>query len=107
MIRERVAACLLVMLCLPIAAAAQTAATAPAPQPPAPAQNEPTPQIESWGEFSPGQGFLVGRSDAGELAISAYALVRYLNQMPSNDTSSIISATNAPSMGATIFFRIA
>ena len=47
---------------------------------------EPTPQVATWGEFDPGKGFLVGRSSAGELAISAYALVRYLNQMPDADT---------------------
>jgi hypothetical protein len=47
---------------------------------PSPAPREPTERIESWGEFEPGQGFLVGRNEAGELAISAYALVRYLNQ---------------------------
>ena len=81
MTRAHVAACLFAILCLPIAAAAQ--ATTPTPAPP---QNEPTPQIETWGEFDPGRGFLVGRSDAGELSISAYALVRYLNQMPSSDT---------------------
>jgi hypothetical protein len=38
--------------------------------------------IETWGEFDPGQGFLIGRSKAGELAISAYALARYMNQNP-------------------------
>src|SRR5882672_4601416 len=38
--------------------------------------------VETWGEFNPGSGFLVGRSELGELSISAYALVRYLNQMP-------------------------
>ena len=89
MSRVHVAAFLFVMLCLPIAAAAQTttATPAPAPQPAAaPGQNEPTVGIEDWGDFSPGNGFLVGRSSAGELAISAYALVRYLNQMPSSDT---------------------
>ncbi len=59
------------------AAAAQAATGGP---------SEPTERIESWGEFSPGNGFLVGRGSAGELAISAYALVRYLNQMPDNDT---------------------
>jgi hypothetical protein len=58
-------------------------ATAPAPgvQP-----TEPEERIETWGEFEPGQGFLVGRSDAGELDISAYALVRYINQMPGTQT---------------------
>jgi hypothetical protein len=42
--------------------------------------------IETWGEFSPGQGFLIGRGDAGELSISGYALARYLNQMPGEQT---------------------
>ena len=70
---------LLLALCLPVAAAAQP----PTASQPPPA--EPTPEIESWGEFSPGRGFLVGRSDAGELSISAYALVRYLNQIPDSD----------------------
>ena len=73
------------MLCLPIATAAQTPTATPAPattQPP----NEPTLPIEDWGDYAPGNGFLVGRSSAGELSISGYALVRYLNQMPSSDT---------------------
>ena len=42
--------------------------------------------IETWGEFNPGTGFLVGRSSLGELAISGYALVRYINQMPGEQT---------------------
>ena len=45
-------------------------------------KNEPAPRIETWGEFDPGDGFLIGRSKAGELAISGYALVRYINQLP-------------------------
>ena len=44
------------------------------------------PMIETWGEFDPGKGFLVGRSSAGELSISGYALVRYVNQMPGEQT---------------------
>jgi len=53
----------------------------------APAEKEkPSPHIESWGEFEPGDGFLVGRSGIGELWISAYALVRYMNQMPADQT---------------------
>jgi hypothetical protein len=55
-----------------------------APAPSAP--RTPTERIETWGEFDPGEGFLVGRSGAGELSISAYSLVRYLNQIPSEDT---------------------
>ena len=46
----------------------------------------PTKRIETWGEFDPGDGFLVGRGDAGELAISAYAMVRYVNQTPGTQT---------------------
>src|SRR4029079_9361855 len=51
----------------------------------------PTPEptklrIESWGEFEPGDGFLVGRNSKGELAISAYALLRYVNQTPGTQT---------------------
>jgi hypothetical protein len=54
-----------------------------------PAQEQPrvpTPRIETWGEFDPGDGFLVGRNAAGELAISAYALLRYVNQTPGTQT---------------------
>src|SRR5688572_26736312 len=58
---------------------APVAAATPVQQP---AQNQPTlPMIETWGEFDPGEGFLVSRSDLGELAISDYGLLRYLNQM--------------------------
>lgn len=47
---------------------------------------ETTEQSETWGEFDPGKGFLVGRSSLGELGISAYGLVRYMNQMPGSQT---------------------
>ena len=40
----------------------------------------PTDTATPWGTYDPGLGFLVGRTDFGELAISGYALVRYLNQ---------------------------
>ncbi len=47
----------------------------------------PTPRpIETWGEFDPGDGFLVGRGKAGSLSISGYALARYMNQMPGEST---------------------
>ncbi len=67
---------------------APTAAPGPAPVQPAAAEekNEPSPRIETWGEFDPGAGFLVGRSGAGELDVSAYALVRYINQLPASQT---------------------
>jgi hypothetical protein len=60
-----------------------------APGQPAVAPQEPrtpSPRIETWGEFDPGEGFLVGRSSAGELSISAYALLRYINQTPGTQT---------------------
>jgi hypothetical protein len=75
--------------------AAPEGTTVPAPAPPvgaeapaaAPPREEPTPlRIETWGEFDPGDGFLVGRTSAGELSISAYALVRYMNQLPADQT---------------------
>ena len=63
------------------------AATTGAPAAPAaPGRAKPEERIESWGEFEPGDGFLVGRNDAGELSISAYALVRYVNQLPADQT---------------------
>ncbi len=42
--------------------------------------------IETWGAVEPGKGFLVGKTDMGELYLSAYALVRYLNQLPAGQT---------------------
>lgn len=48
----------------------------------APDEQEPT---EKWGYFDPGKGFLIGRSELGELSISVYALFRYLNQYDSDE----------------------
>ena len=62
----------------------QGTASAAAAQPAA--SGVPPERVETWGEFDPGQGFLVGRTDAGSLEISAYALVRYVNQMPGTQT---------------------
>ncbi len=75
-------------LATPVAATAQ-AATPPTAAGSQPAPNDKgvtTPAVETWGEFDPGKGFLVGRSELGELAISGYALVRYVNQMPGEQT---------------------
>jgi Protein of unknown function (DUF3011) len=56
-------------------------------QPPAAGLLPVVPQaIETWGEFDPGQGFLIGRSSAGQLSVSGYALARYVNQMPAEQT---------------------
>jgi hypothetical protein len=49
-------------------------------------ERKPAPRIESWGEFEPGDGFLIGRNSSGELSISAYALIRYVNQLPADQT---------------------
>ena len=68
------------------AAAGGSAQAAPAPAPAPAGPRKPTETIEQWGEFTPGGGFLVGRGSAGELSISAYALVRYVNQMPGEQT---------------------
>jgi hypothetical protein len=40
-----------------------------------------TPANDTWGEFDPGQGFLVGRNEYGELDISGYALFRAMDQV--------------------------
>jgi hypothetical protein len=40
-----------------------------------------------FGEFNPGRGFVVGRSKYGELDLSAYMAVRYLNQMPPSQSA--------------------
>ncbi|MCX6549885.1 MAG: DUF3011 domain-containing protein [Acidobacteria bacterium] len=69
-----------------LAAAAPTAQTPVAAAAGQPAPLKPYVPVETWGEFDPGKGFLVGRSSAGELGISGYALARYVNQMPGEST---------------------
>ena len=64
------------------AAAGDAGAADPAP----PSPKKPLVPVETWGIFDPGKGFLVGKGSAGELSISAYALVRYVNQMPGEQT---------------------
>jgi hypothetical protein len=63
---------------------AAAGAAAPATPPPTPAK--PYVPVETWGEFDPGKGFLIGRSSAGEMGISGYALLRYVNQTPGERT---------------------
>jgi hypothetical protein len=47
----------------------------------------PTPPAnDTWGTYDPGTGFLVARTSFGELSISAYGLLRYINQMPPSQT---------------------
>ncbi len=45
-----------------------------------------TKPIESWGVLEPGKGYLLGKTRVGEVYLSAYALVRYLNQLPAGQT---------------------
>jgi hypothetical protein len=40
-----------------------------------------------FGEFNPGRGFVVGRGPYGELDLSGYIAVRYLNQLPPNESA--------------------
>ena len=40
-----------------------------------------------FGEFNPGRGFTVGRSEYGELNLSGYMAVRYLNQFPADQSA--------------------
>ncbi len=42
--------------------------------------------IQQWSVVVAGKGFLVGKTSIGELYISMYGLVRYLNQMPAGQT---------------------
>jgi hypothetical protein len=44
------------------------------------------PKNPTWGQFDPGRGFLVGRTPMGELSLSGYGLLRYINQMPGEST---------------------
>jgi hypothetical protein len=72
---------------LGVSTAVAVAQGAAAPPPATGAQPAPAGKpIETWGEFDPGKGFLVGRSSAGQLEISAYALFRYIDQMPASQT---------------------
>ncbi len=43
-------------------------------------EKKPTERIETWSVYEPGTGYLIGRTRRGELAISGYAMGRYLNQ---------------------------
>jgi hypothetical protein len=38
------------------------------------------PEVETWGVYDPGKGFVVGSNELGELDISAYGMVRYMSQ---------------------------
>lgn len=40
----------------------------------------------TWGDMEPGKGFKVAKTPYGDLSISAYGLVRYINQLPPNQS---------------------
>ncbi|MGH8492234.1 MAG: DUF3011 domain-containing protein [Moraxellaceae bacterium] len=46
---------------------------------------EAAPAHETWGVLDPGKGFLLGRNEFGEASLSGYALIRYINQMDSDE----------------------
>ena len=72
----------------PAAAAPEPVATPPAratelerlPQEP---REEP---IETWGAIDPGEGFEIAKTNYGNLKISIYALTRYINQLPADQS---------------------
>lgn len=57
----------------------------PTTEQPSPDPTESKP-VETWGAVEPGEGFVIGKTSFGELHISAYVLLRYLNQLPSGQT---------------------
>ena len=40
----------------------------------------------TWGSYSPGKGVSLFKGKGGEVSLSAYALLRYMNQMPADQT---------------------
>jgi hypothetical protein len=59
----------------------------PAPrEDPEPASAEDPAPRETWGAFDPGKGFELARTRHGTLRVSNYALVRYMNQLPAEQT---------------------
>ena len=69
---------------------AQDAAVAPpsgGAAPAQPAQTEREPERTTWGALdATGSGFLLGRTEFGEMSLSGYAVIRYINQLPATQT---------------------
>jgi hypothetical protein len=65
--------------------ASVVAAEAPVAVPTAPEQPA-TPPPATWGRFEPGKGFVVARTDLGELDFSVFTYARYLNQKGLDET---------------------
>jgi hypothetical protein len=77
---------LLVAIAAPVPLIAQGGTTPTSPAQSSSTTTDTLPSNETWGAVEPGKGFLVGKTEKGELSISAYALTRYLNQLPANQT---------------------
>jgi cell division protein FtsB len=43
-------------------------------------------QEAMWGQYTPGAGYTVAKTETGSLNISAYMVARYLNQLPAHQT---------------------
>ena len=102
---HRYLAWLVVTLLVPIPARAQDGGTAPAGTEAAPtdavaapanaggpaaapaAQGEGETERPTWGALDvTGSGFLLGRTEFGEMTLSGYAVIRYINQLPATQT---------------------
>ena len=70
----------------PVEDTATAAPGVPSAEPSIATASETAAPTETWGVYDPGKGFVVGKSNAGELSISGYALLRYMNQMPGEQT---------------------
>ncbi len=66
----------------PVEDAATAAPDAPGPSTGLPVVAETDTPNQIWGVYDPGKGFSIGKGKGGEASISAYVLVRYLNQLP-------------------------
>ena len=59
----------------------------PTPSAPPGTSRKPSPEKPIWGVLdSSAGGFLLGRAELGELTLSGYALTRYINQTPADQT---------------------
>ena len=102
---HRYLALLVITLLVPIPARAQDDGTAPAGAEAAPtdagaapataggaaavpaAQGEGETERSTWGALdATGSGFLIGRTEFGEMTLSGYAVIRYINQLPATQT---------------------
>ena len=63
------------------------AQSATAPSQPSQPQAEGETERPTWGALdATGSGFLLGRTEFGEMSLSGYAVIRYINQLPATQT---------------------